>query len=150
VCEKALAAAANSIGLGAHLLLGHGEERLGGRSRESILADAMESVIAACFLDGGLEAALEIVRKFILVKVPVTRLQNVDYKTQLQELIQQKKNQVLTYTLVGESGPDHDKRFDVEVSLNGTVVGSGCGKSKKRAEQDAAHSAISALFPGTL
>ena len=150
VCEKALAGAANSIGLGDHLLLGHGEERLGGRSRDSILADAMESVIAACFLDGGLEAALSVVQKFILVKVPVTRLQNVDYKTQLQELVQQKKNQVLTYALVGESGPDHDKRFDVEVSLNGTVVGSGCGKSKKRAEQDAAHSAISKLFPNAL
>ena len=149
VCEKALANAANGIGLGEHLLLGHGEERLGGRSRESILADAMESVIAACFLDGGLAAAHAIVEKFILVRVPVTRLQNVDYKTQLQELVQQKKNQVLTYTLVGESGPDHDKRFDVEVSLNGKVVGSGFGKSKKRAEQDAAHSAIEALFPNS-
>lgn len=149
VCEKALANAASGIGLGEHLLLGHGEERLGGRSRESILADAMESVIAACFLDGGLAAAHAIVEKFILVRVPVTRLQNVDYKTQLQELVQQKKNQVLTYTLVGESGPDHDKRFDVEVSLNGKVVGSGFGKSKKRAEQDAAHSAIEALFPNS-
>lgn len=147
VCEKALATAANSISLGNHLLLGHGEERLGGRSRESILADAMESVIAACYLDGGLEAAHAIVEKFILVRVPVTKLQNVDYKTQLQELVQQKKNQVLTYALVGESGPDHDKRFDVEVSLNGKVVGSGFGKSKKRAEQDAAHSAIETLFP---
>ena len=147
VCEKALATAANSISLGNHLLLGHGEERLGGRSRESILADAMESVIAACYLDGGLEAAHAIVEKFILVRVPVTKLQNVDYKTQLQELVQQKKNQVLTYALVGESGPDHDKRFDVEVSLNGKVVGSGFGKSKKHAEQDAAHSAIETLFP---
>ena len=150
VCEKALANAANSIGLGGHLLLGHGEERLGGRSRDSILADAMESVIAACFLDGGLEAARAIVDRFILVRVPVTKLQNVDYKTQLQELVQRRKDQVLTYVLVGESGPDHDKRFDVEVSLNGTVVGSGCGKSKKRAEQDAAHSAISRLFPNAL
>jgi len=148
VCEKTLANVANSIGLGEHLLLGHGEERLGGRSRESILADAMESVIAACFLDGGLEAALKFVQRFILVEVPVTRLHNMDYKTQLQELVQQKKNQVLSYALVGESGPDHDKRFDVEVSLNGAVVGSGFGKSKKRAEQDAARAAIEALFPG--
>ena len=150
VCEKALAAAANSIGLGAHLLLGHGEERLGGRSRESILADAMESVIAACFLDGGLEAASRVVQRFILVEVPVTRLHNADYKTQLQELVQQKKNQVLIYTLVGESGPDHDKRFCVEVSLNGRVVGTGEGKSKKRAEQDAARSAMENLFPQNL
>ena len=145
VCEKALATAANSISLGNHLLLGHGEERLGGRSRESILADAMESVIAACYLDGGLEAAHAIVEKFILVRVPVTRLQNVDYKTQLQELVQQKKNQVLSYSLVGQSGPDHDKKFDVEVSLNGQPVGVGSGSSKKRAEQDAARNALEKL-----
>ena len=147
VCEKTLASAANRIGLGNHLLLGHGEEQGGGRSRDSILADAMESVIAASFLDGGIEAALKIVQQFILVEVPVTRLHNADYKTQLQELVQQKKNQVLSYTLAGQSGPDHDKKFDVEVSLNGTVVGCGSGSSKKRAEQDAARAAIEKLFP---
>ena len=147
VCEKTLAAAANRIGLGNHLLLGHGEEQGGGRSRDSILADAVESVIAACFLDGGLDAALNFVRQFILVEVPVNKLHNVDYKTQLQELVQQKKNQVLSYVLVGESGPDHDKQFDVEVSLNGAIVGYGRGSSKKRAEQDAARAAIKKLFP---
>ena len=149
VCEGTLAAAANRIGLGKHLLLGHGEEQGGGRSRDSILADAMESVIAACFLDGGLKAALEVVR-FILVEVPVTKLHNADYKTQLQELVQQKKNQTLTYALVGQSRPDHDKSFDVEVSLNDQVVGSGSGSSKKRAEQMAARAAIERLFPGSL
>ena len=147
VCEQTLAAAANRIGIGEYLLLGHGEERFGGRSRNSILADAMESVIAACFLDGGIAAALGVVQKFILVEVPVTRLHNTDYKTALQELVQQKKNQVLTYMLVGQSGPDHDKKFDVEVSLNGAVVGRGSGSSKKRAEQMAASSAIENLFP---
>ena len=147
VCEQTLAAAANKIGIGEHLLLGHGEEQGGGRSRNSILADAMESVIAACFLDGGLGAALTVVQKFILVEVPVTRLHNVDYKTRLQELVQQKKNQTLSYALVGESGPDHDKQFVVEVRLNGNVVGSGSGSSKKRAEQSAAASAIEKLFP---
>ena len=147
VCEQTLAAAANRIGLGEHLLLGHGEERFGGRNRESILADAMESVIAACFLDGGLDAALQFVQKFILVEVPVKKLNNADYKTALQELVQQKKNQVLSYTLVGQSGPDHDKKFDVEVSLNGNVVGCGSGSSKKRAEQMAAKAAIEKLFP---
>ena len=147
VCENALAAIAGRIGLGEHLLLGHGEEQTGGRTRNSILADAVESVIAACFLDGGIEAALGIVRKYILVEVPVTKLHNADHKTALQELVQQKKNQVLTYTLVGQSGPDHDKKFDVEVSLNGTVVGRGSGSSKKRAEQMAAASAIENLFP---
>ena len=147
VCEKTLAAAANRIGLGEHLLLGHGEEQGGGRSRDSILADAVESVIAACFLDGGVDAALKFVQQFILVEVPVSKLHNADYKTQLQELVQQKKNQVLSYALVGQSGPDHDKQFDVEVSLNGAVVGSGSGSSKKRAEQDAARTAIEKLFP---
>ena len=147
VCEHTLATVANKIGLGGHLMLGHGEERLGGRSRESILADATESVIAACFLDGGLEAAQQFVQKFILVEVPVTRLNNVDYKTALQELVQQKKNQILSYALVGQSGPDHDKQFDVAVSLNGTVVGTGSGRSKKRAEQMAAKAAMENLFP---
>ena len=148
VCEQTLAAAANKIGIGAHLLLGHGEEQGGGRSRNSILADAVESVIAASFLDGGMAAAQQFIQKFILVEVPVTKLHNADYKTALQELVQQKKNQVLSYTLVGESGPDHDKRFEVEVKLNGKVVGLGSGSSKKRAEQDAARTAIEALFPG--
>ena len=148
VCEKTLAAVANEIRLGEHLLLGHGEEQGGGRSRNSILADAMESVIAACFLDGGMEAAQRFIRRFILVEVPVSKLHKADYKTELQELVQQKRNQVLTYTLAGESGPDHDKQFEVEVSLNGRVVGRGCGSSKKRAEQDAARAAIGHLFPG--
>ena len=150
VCEGTLSATANRIGLGKHLMLGLGEELGGGRTRDSILADAMESVIAACFLDGGLEAALQIVQKFILVEVPVTRLHNVDYKTQLQELVQQKKNQVLSYTLVGQSGPDHDKHFDVAVSLNGETVGVGSGSSKKRAEQMAARDAMEKLFPNSV
>ena len=147
VCEQTLAAVATRIGIGEHLLLGHGEEQGGGRSRNSILADAMESVIAACFLDGGMDAALKIVQKFILVEVPVKKLHNTDYKTTLQELVQRKKNQTLIYALVGQSGPDHNKQFVVEVSLNGSVVGKGTGTSKKRAEQDAARAAIAQLFP---
>ena len=147
VCEKTLAAVAGRIGLGQHLLLGHGEERFGGRTRDSILADAVESVIAASFQDGGMDAAKGIITRFILSDVPVKKLHNVDYKTSLQELVQQKKNQTLSYALVGESGPDHDKRFQVEVSLNGAVVGTGIGSSKKRAEQEAARAAIEALFP---
>lgn len=147
VCEQTLASVANSIGLGEHLLLGHGEEQSRGRNRNSILADAMESVIAASFLDGGMEAAEGIVKRFILTEVPVTKLHNSDYKTALQELVQQKKNQCLSYALVGESGPDHDKQFTVEVSLNGQTVGQGTGTSKKRAEQMAAQAAIKELFP---
>ena len=148
VCEQTLANVAGRIGLGEHLLLGKGEEQGGGRTRNSILADAVESVIAATFLDGGMGAAKQFIQKFILVEVPVKKLHNVDYKTSLQELVQQKKNQVLSYALVGESGPDHDKHFEVEVSLNGKVVGLGSGSSKKRAEQDAARVAIESLFPG--
>ena len=146
VCEKTLASVANGLGLGKHLLLGKGEEQGGGRSRESILADAVESVIAACYLDGGMTAAVQFIQKFILVNVPVTKLHNADYKTALQELVQQKKNQVLAYKLVGESGPDHDKEFRVELTLNGEVVGMGIGSSKKRAEQAAAQKALEALY----
>lgn len=150
VCETTLASVAEQVDLGRHLLLGHGEEQGGGRSRNSILADAVESMIAASFLDGGFEAAKGIIQRFILSDVPVKKLHNVDYKTALQELVQQKKNQQLLYTLAGESGPDHDKHFQVEVSLNGTVVGVGSGSSKKRAEQAAASAAIEKLFPGQL
>ena len=145
VCEKTLAAVAMRIELGQHLLLGNGEEQGGGRSRDSILADAVESVIAASFLDGGMAAARQFIDKFILVEVPVKKLHNADYKTALQELVQQKKNQTLSYALVGESGPDHDKRFEVEVSLNGRVIGTGSGSSKKRAEQMAAMKALETL-----
>ena len=145
VCEQTLAKVAAKIDLGPHLLLGNGEEQGGGRNRNSILADAVESVIAATYLDGGMEAAQQFIDRFILVEVPVKRLHNADYKTALQELVQQKKNQVLTYALVGESGPDHDKKFEVEVKLNGTVVGTGSGSSKKRAEQDAARVAMESL-----
>ena len=145
VCEQTLAKVAARIELGKHLLLGNGEEQGGGRTRNSILADAVESVIAASYLDGGMEAAQRFIEQFILVEVPVQKLHNADYKTALQELVQQKKNQVLSYTLVGESGPDHDKQFDVEVKLNGQVVGTGSGSSKKRAEQAAARAALEKL-----
>ena len=145
VCETSLAAVAAKLDLGRHLMLGHGEEQGSGRSHASTLADAVESIIAACFLDGGMAAAEGIIRRFILCNVPVGKLHNADYKTALQELVQQKKNQVLSYALVGESGPDHDKEFFVEVSLNGQVIGKGSGSSKKRAEQAAAHDAIEAL-----
>ena len=145
VCETSLAAIANRLELGKHLLLGHGEERFGGRSRPSILADAVESVIAACFLDGGMAPAEAFITQFVLCNVPVARMQNTDYKTALQELVQQKKNQTLCYQLVGESGPDHDKMFTAQVLLNDQVIGEGIGSSKKRAEQDAARVALEQL-----
>ena len=145
VCERALAQVADRLELGTHLMLGHGEEQGGGRERASILADAVESVIAACFLDGGMESARRFVEKFVLCDIPVSRPHNMDYKTALQELIQKKKNQVLSYELTGEEGPDHNKCFRVAVRLNGKVVGNGIGSSKKRAEQDAARVALEGL-----
>ena len=147
VCETSLAQIALRLDLGKHLLLGHGEERFGGRTRPSILADAVESVIAASYLDGGMVAAEGFIRRFVLTNVPVKRMQNTDYKTALQELVQQKKHQNLSYVLTGESGPDHDKVFCVDVLLNEKCVGTGTGSSKKRAEQAAAQSALKALYP---
>ena len=145
VCETSLAQVADRLDLGAHLMLGHGEEQGGGRTRASILADAVESVIAASYLDGGFTAARTFIERFILPNVPVTGFHNADYKTALQELVQQKKNQVLSYALVGESGPDHAKQFVVQVLLNGDPIGEGTGSSKKRAEQEAARCAIRQL-----
>ena len=147
VCEQALAAIAEKLNLGQHMLLGNGEEQTGGRERPSILADAVESVIAACYLDGGMDAARGFITKFVLCDVPATGMRNVDHKTALQELVQQKKNQVLMYELTGESGPDHNKQFSVAVYLNGKLAGEGIGSSKKRAEQDAARAAIEKLYP---
>ena len=142
VCEQALAAIAEKLNLGRHLLLGNGEEQTGGRNRASILADAVESVIAASFLDGGMVAAKAFIEKFVLCDVQPEQKRNVDYKTALQEYVQKKKDQVLTYVLLGESGPDHAKLFQVAVNLNGKQIGTGAGSSKKRAEQAAAKAAL--------
>ncbi len=150
VCETNLARQAETIRLGEFLLLGHGEEQGGGRKRASIVSDAMESVIAAAYMDGGFSAAKGIIDRLILRDVSMTKPHNFDYKTALQELVQRKKDQVLQYELTGESGPDHDKHFAVEVRLNGRTVGCGTGSSKKRAEQAAADDAIARLFPNAL
>ena len=150
VCERNLAEAAATIELGSYLLLGHGEEQGGGRKRDSIVSDAMESVSAASFMDGGFAAAKEIIDRLILSNIPKGRPRNFDYKTAFQELVQRKKDQQIHYELTGESGPDHDKHFEVEVLLNGKAVGHGVGSSKKRAEQAAAEAAIEALFPGEI
>ena len=147
VCEKNLAYVAMELGLGKVLRLGHGESHGGGSHRPSMLADAVEAVLAASYLDGGMEVPKGIIHRLILQKKPVAP-GNGDYKTRFQELVQRQKDQVISYALVGQSGPDHDKIFTVEVSVNGAVVGTGTGSSKKRAEQDAAHAAMEKLFPG--
>ena len=145
VCEESLVEVAQALGLGEYLKLGKGEEAGGGRHRPSIQADAVEAVLAAVYLDGGIGSARKIIQKFILSREVAGLTKPRDYKTALQELVQRESGQVLAYQLVGEEGPDHDKRFFVEVDLNGTPVGSGQGRSKKEAEQMAAKAAIGKL-----
>ena len=145
VCEDSLVEVAQTLGLGDYLKLGKGEEAGGGRNRPSIRADAVEAVLAAVYLDGGIGSARKIIQKYILSKEIVSMKSSRDYKTALQELVQRESGQVLKYQLVGESGPDHDKRFFVEVLLNGNSVGRGEGRSKKEAEQMAAKAAIETL-----
>ena len=130
VCERNLAKAAGTIRLGEFLLLGHGEDHGGGRFRDSIVSDAMESVIAAAFLDGGFQAAKGIIDRLILADLPKGRPGNFDYKTMFQELVQREKDQIIHYELTGQSGPDHDKIFEVDVLLNGQIAGHGQGRSK--------------------
>lgn len=143
VCEKTLASYARSIDLGNHLLLSRGESKSGGRNRPSILADAFESVIAAIYLDGGMENARKFVLSFVVkdIKNHKTKRFN-DYKTRLQEIVQKNPEEKISYVLTGESGPDHDKHFTVEVHLNSNIVGKGGGRSKKEAEQQAAREAL--------
>lgn len=146
VCEKKLAEIAESLCLGDYLLLGNGEEHGGGRHRSGTLCDVMESLIAAAYLDGGFEAARGIIQRLILPQLAQAQ-KSQDFKTELQELVQRKKEQHLQYELIAESGPDHCKEFSVQVLLNGRTVGRGIGSSKKRAEQAAAAEAIQTLFP---
>ena len=146
VCEASLHQTALALGLGGYMRLGRGEERSGGRERTSILADMVEALIAALFLDGGLEQARRFVMERILCDAQTgEQTRSADYKTELQELIQQKANQHISYELIGESGPDHDKRFQFRVSINGLPAGEGTGRTKKEAEQMAAMHALEAL-----
>ena len=144
VCEESLHEVAQSLGLGEYLKLGRGEESGGGRSRPSILADATESVFAAVYLDGGMEAARALIHRVLLERgrEQAVESRRRDYKTALQEVVQRKANQVLRYEMIGASGPDHDKVFTCAVTLNDAVIGQGSGRSKKEAEQSAARAAL--------
>ena len=144
VCEESLHEVAQSLQLGDFLLLGKGEESGGGRRRPSILADAVEAVLAAVYLDGGIDEARALIHRILLEKEQeqVVESRRRDCKTELQELVQRKPNQVLHYEPVSESGPDHAKVFAVAVTLNGQVIGLGSGHSKKEAEQSAARAAL--------
>ena len=141
VSEEALFQFAKEIDLGAYLRLGRGEELGGGRERPSVVSDAFEAVIAALYLDGGMEAA----RSFILPFITEGKTAEEDYKTKLQEVIQQNPEDKLSYAVTGESGPAHDKRFEVTVLLNGSAMAAGTGRSKKAAEQQAAKAALRKL-----
>lgn len=143
VCEKSLDVMANKIHLGEYLRLGRGEEMTGGRTRPSIIADAFEALIAAIYLDSGIESARAFVLPFVTEMLEhEDSLSFKDYKTILQEIIQQNPEEKLVYKLVGEKGPDHDKHFVVDVMLNSNVIGKGEGRSKKNAEQMAAKEAL--------
>ncbi|MFR5189255.1 MULTISPECIES: ribonuclease III [Peptostreptococcus] len=143
VCEESLSAVARKINLGDHLFLGKGEKASGGSDRDSILADATEAVIAAIYLDGGFDQA----KDFILSNLRDTIAKNIDgnifrdYKTILQEIIQG-NNGKISYKLVGESGPDHNKEFEMQVKCGQETIGIGKGKNKKEAEKEAARDAL--------
>ena len=147
VCEDSLHEVAQRLELGQYLLLGHGEESGGGRTRASTLADAVEAVFAAVYLDGGIDAARRLIHRVLLdtEREDIAEEKRRDYKTLLQEFVQRSPNQTLAYVMVGESGPDHAKTFLAEVHLNGERIGSGSGRSKKEAEQMAARDAMEKL-----
>lgn len=142
VCTASLSDFAKEISLGEFLYLGKGEENTGGRERLSILENAFEALTAAIYLDGGLECAREFVLRFLSESLSTHHISFKDYKTLLQEVVQQNQGETLNYVITGESGPDHDKRFEAEVHLNSNVIGRGTGKSKKQAEQEAAKEAL--------
>ncbi len=144
VCEKSLCALSRELGIGEYLLLGRGEDKNGGRERDSILADAFEAVLAAIYLDGGMTAAKEHILNTVLRDLGHHSDDDSfkDYKTTLQEIIQRNPEESVSYILVDETGPDHNKQFTVAVHLNSNIIGQGIGKSKKQAEQMAARQAL--------
>ena len=141
VCEPSLAFCARDLELGEFLMLGKGEENTGGRKRDSITSDAMEAVIGAIYLDGGMEQAKKFIYRFILSDLEDKQL-FYDSKTNLQELIQGKLKKEFHYVLLEEFGPEHDKTFTVEVVMEEEILGTGKGRTKKNAEQQAAYEAL--------
>jgi ribonuclease-3 len=147
VSEASLAAVARRLSLGEHLKLGRGEDRSKGREKDSLLADALEAVLAAVHLDGGFDASRTVTRHIFAGELASVATQQEqpgagDYKTQFQEWCQKRHDTLPRYVTVRESGPDHQKLFEVELSIQGEVVGMGSGRSKKEAEQQAAKRAL--------
>jgi len=141
VCEPALAYCARDLELNKYIRLGKGEEMTGGRFRDSIISDVMEAVIGSLYLDGGFDVAHDFIHRFILSDLE-NKILFYDAKTVLQEIVQKTPGNVLTYELISEEGPDHNKLFRVEASINGKALTQGCGRTKKAAEQQAAYDAI--------
>ncbi|MGE5484675.1 MAG: ribonuclease III [Ignavibacteriales bacterium] len=151
VCEPSLAAAASEMDLGRYLRLGRGEDATGGRLKPSVLADAFEALVAAVYLDSGLEAARQFVAGTLIKDLARGPWTTIDHKTALQEMVQAGgAGRRVTYETVSEDGPDHDRRFTVIAIIDGLAVGTGTGKSKRLAEQDAARDAISRMGPGSV
>lgn len=146
VCEGSLHKTALSLNLGKYMLLGKGEEKSGGRERPSILADMVEAIIAAIYIDSGYEQAKRFIIDNILSKAEISANHRTgDFKTELQELVQKKHDQRISYELISETGPDHNKIFSFRVSINGIPAGEGSGRTKKEAEQMAAMKALEDL-----
>lgn len=143
VCEPTLAYCAKALSLKDYILLGKGEEKTGGRSRESIISDVFEATIGALYLDGGLEQAAGFIKEYVLTDYR-NKIEFRDSKTTLQEYVQE-KGSVMDYDLISETGPDHNKKYTVNVLIDGMVMGEGIGSSKKRAEQKAAYEAMKKL-----
>ncbi|MEI3597089.1 MULTISPECIES: ribonuclease III [unclassified Oceanobacillus] len=146
VCEPSLENFARDLQFGEYLLLGRGEEQTGGRDRPAILADVFEAFLGALYLDQGYEKVLEFLGEHVFPKIKIGAFSHgMDYKSKLQEFVQQDKNQKVTYEVVEEKGPSHDREFLVHVSINGKTIGEGLGRSKKEAEQRAAKLALDQL-----
>jgi len=148
ICERSLAELALELDLGSYLILSRGEENGGGRSRPSMLADAFEAILAAIYLDGGYDPVERLISSYFKPRIENPNHSISDYKTVLQEMVQNKPGQRLVYEKTSEFGPDHNKSFTVEVRLNGKTIGTGSGKSKKNAEQEAAKTAITTIGKG--
>ena len=142
VCTQSLSSFANELSLGEYLYLGKGEAASGGAQRPTILENAFEALIAAIYLDGGMQPTKKFVLSFLSREVNNHHTNFKDYKTALQEIVQKNPDETFNYVLVGESGPDHDKRFEVEVHINSNAIAKGVGRSKKQAEQEAAKEAL--------
>ena len=143
VCEPSLFKCAKTFDLNKYIMLGKGEEMGDGRNKPSVVSDAFEALIGAVYLDGGIEEAKKIIHRFILTKQQLDEADMEDSKSYLQKIVQSRKTvENIKYNVVSESGPEHNKSFEVEVIVGDKVLGRGCGQNKKAAEKEAARQAI--------